>query len=153
MESINDGKLRASSSPLLSASFIVGNSCRPINDFFMYCKSRISDPFACLPLGLIVKNCTEDAFKNIQASPCSKLFTQFWHCLDYNSQMFIYCRSEEGLFYKCLKENDSKYKKALWKGDGPDHEDGIKDDGEFPEEGNIWYKWHVYNYKYRYPKE
>jgi NADH dehydrogenase (ubiquinone) 1 alpha subcomplex subunit 8 len=153
-QNFNEGLLPFSSSPLFAASFLIGNNCRYFNDFFMYCKSKSTDPFLCLPLGILVKSCVKNQFEIIKQSSCHKLFTNFWHCLDYNSQMLMYCRPEEEIFYECIKESGLKgHKKELWKGTGPSHEAGIKDEDYYPEKNKIWYKWHVYNYKYKYPKE
>jgi hypothetical protein len=68
--------------------------------------------------------------------------------------MLMYCRPEEELFYKCIGKSGLRgHHKRLWRGTGPSHSAGIKDEGNFPEKDRFWYKWHVYNYKYKYPKE
>lgn len=158
MEKINtddaDGLLQASSVPLSAASFVIGSACSPINDFFMFCKTKCPDPFYCLPLGLAVKQCVRNVLHRLQTSPCAPEFINFWHCLDYNSQMLMYCREEETKFYECLGKAQnglSDLKKQLWRGDSALHPAGLKEPGDFPEKDNFWYKWHVYNYKYKYP--
>lgn len=146
-----EGLLQASSAPLAAASFVIEDACSPINDFFMLCKAKCPDPFSCLPLGLAVKQCVRRVLQRIEASPCAPQFVDFWHCLDYNSQMLMYCREEEEKFYQCAAQNGLG-KKRLWRGDSALHPAGFKEPGEFPEKDNFWYKWHVYNYKYQYPK-
>ena len=149
------GILPISSAPLNAASFIIGNSCRPINDFFMYCKAHNSNPTVCLPLGIAVHRCANQVLDRIRSSPCAKAFTNFWRCLDYNSQIYFYCRTEETLFYQCTQSPGSRiadFKKGLWYGDGPNHPAGTKPEEEYPEINRLSYKWHVYNYKYQYPK-
>lgn len=143
-----------SSAPLAAAAFAIESGCTPINDFFMHCKATCPDPFTCLPLGLAVKQCIRHVLRRIQDSPCAPEFINFWHCLDYNSQMLMYCREEEGKFYACLGQPQNgltDLRKRLWRGDCASHPAGLKEEGQFPEKGNFWYRWHVYNYKYDYP--
>jgi hypothetical protein len=152
-ENIADGTLRVSSAPLTAASFLIGDACWPVNDFFMYCKRQSRDPSSCLPLGLLVRNCVRHVFSRIERSQCMEEFSQFWRCLDHNSLMQIYCRVEETRFYECARQSGSGLSdlhKGLWRGSSHDHPAGVKDEGNFPEQGSFWYRYHVWRYKRPY---
>jgi hypothetical protein len=149
------GILQISSAPLMAASFLIADGCHSINDFFMYCKRQCPDPSSCLPLGIAVRDCAEHIFNRLAKSNCREEFGEFWRCLDFNSHMPIYCREEEMKFYECLHAPSSgieDLKKGLWRGDCYDHPAGLKSDDAYPERGRFWYRYHVWNYKRKYPE-
>jgi NADH dehydrogenase (ubiquinone) 1 alpha subcomplex subunit 8 len=53
-------ELGATSAPLKSASFFIGQYCKDYNDDFMLCKKDNSDPKECLKEGRKVTRCAID---------------------------------------------------------------------------------------------
>lgn len=140
----DDNTFRATSAPLLVASFLIEQKCKEANDKFMSCRHRHEDPSQCLIHATAVLDCVSHLFTVLRQSSCQRLYERFWRCLDINNQDHIYCRPEEFDFYACTKEHLGVGKR-LWKADRP--EKGFKEEGERPELGNWRFAWHVWSHK------
>lgn len=49
--------VKASSAVLQAASFLIGEECAQVNDMFMACKRKHSDPVQCAEAGMSVSLC------------------------------------------------------------------------------------------------
>lgn len=144
-------KVKASSAPLLAASFLFESLCKSINDKFMLCKSQHeNNPVPCAEWAQAVLSCTNHTLMELgRRARCKDLFESFWRCLDYNNQDFIYCREEEKNFSKCT-EQEMGVGRRLWQGRGP--EEGWKEPLEKrPEEDSWSFQHHVWWYKNKPP--
>ena len=98
---------KATSAPLLAASFLIGKECLMLNDFYVNCrneavkaKTNISN---CFHIGRQLEQCIDLTFDKIRTS-CQKCFERYWRCLDLNNHNQIFCRDEEHTFDACLQE-------------------------------------------------
>lgn len=57
----------ATSAPLKSASFFIGQYCKDYNDDFMLCKTENNDPEHCLKEGRKVTRCAIDLYGSLRS--------------------------------------------------------------------------------------
>lgn len=92
----------ATSAPLLSASFFIGDRCKPYNDDFMLCKDEHNGgEIDCLKEGRRVTRCAISVLKDINKH-CFDEFKLHYECLEQNNQYFSRCRASEGVLSKCV---------------------------------------------------
>ncbi|GAA5998081.1 coiled-coil-helix-coiled-coil-helix domain-containing protein [Rhodotorula paludigena] len=96
-------ELGTTSAPLKSASFFIGEYCKPYNEDFMLCKAENRDPAHCLQEGRKVTRCAQDLIAKVR-STCLKEFDAHWQCLERNNQEFYLCRKEEKVYNGCVFE-------------------------------------------------
>ncbi|CAI5755533.1 unnamed protein product [Candida verbasci] len=95
----------ATSAPLLSASYYIGDKCKPFNDDFMQCKNENNGgELNCLKEGRRVTRCAISVLKDINKY-CFDEFKLHYDCLEQNNQYFNRCRSSEHLLSKCVLTN------------------------------------------------
>lgn len=101
----------ATSAPLLSASFFIGDRCKPYNDDFMMCKDeKNGGTLDCLKEGRRVTRCAISVLKDINKH-CFDEFKLHYDCLEQNNQYFSRCRASEGVLSKCVFDNLKLVKK------------------------------------------
>ncbi|KAL0085249.1 NDUFA8, NADH-ubiquinone oxidoreductase complex I 19kd subunit [Phycomyces blakesleeanus] len=93
----------ATSAPLKSASFFIGQYCREYNDDFMLCKNENNDPAHCLKEGRKVTRCAIDLITKLREN-CGKEFDAHWQCLENHNQELFNCRKPERTFNTCVFE-------------------------------------------------
>ncbi|KAG1042458.1 hypothetical protein G6F43_011905 [Rhizopus delemar] len=93
----------ATSAPLKSASFFIGQYCKDYNDDFMLCKSENNNPEHCLKEGRKVTRCAIDLIAKLNEN-CGKEFQAHWQCLENNNQELGACRKPEAVFNTCVFE-------------------------------------------------
>ncbi|KAF7732157.1 hypothetical protein EC973_006412 [Apophysomyces ossiformis] len=93
----------ATSAPLKSASFFIGQYCKDYNDDFMLCKNENNNPEHCLKEGRKVTRCAIDLIQKLREN-CGKEFEQHWQCLEKHNQEFSGCRKPEREFNTCVFE-------------------------------------------------
>ncbi|KAK0533371.1 ndufa8, NADH-ubiquinone oxidoreductase complex I 19kd subunit [Tilletia horrida] len=91
----------ATSAPLKSASFFIGEACKAYNEDFMLCKNENADPAHCLKEGRRVTRCAQDLIRKLSDS-CGKQWEQHWQCLENNNQEFYKCRKPERSLNQCV---------------------------------------------------
>lgn len=93
----------ATTAPLISASFFIGDRCRPYNDDFMLCHKQANGngTVNCLKEGRRVTRCASSVIKDIN-SECSDEFRLHWRCLSMNNLELKNCRKAETLLSKCV---------------------------------------------------
>ncbi|KAI9477798.1 MAG: hypothetical protein EXX96DRAFT_226543 [Benjaminiella poitrasii] len=104
-------ELGATSAPLKSASFFIGQYCKEYNDDFMLCKSENNDPKQCLKEGRKVTRCAIDLITKLREN-CGKEFEAHWQCLEKNNQELYACRAPERTFNTCVFEKLGLEKKV-----------------------------------------
>ena len=60
----NPEEINATSAPLQSAAFALGEYCRSASDAYMLCKKDASDPSACTSQGTKVTQCAFDLYQH-----------------------------------------------------------------------------------------
>ncbi|KAI5950829.1 NdufA8 [Candida jiufengensis] len=101
----------ATSAPLLSASYYIGDRCKPYNDDFMLCKDEHNGgTIDCLKEGRRVTRCAISVLKDLNKY-CFDEFKLHYDCLEQNNQYFSRCRSSEKLLGKCVFDNLKLVKK------------------------------------------
>ncbi|KAG8796869.1 hypothetical protein FRC19_004240 [Serendipita sp. 401] len=93
-------EIGATSAPLKSASFFIGEKCREFNEDFMLCKSQ-KRPDQCLLEGRRVTRCAADLLEKMRAA-CAQEFETHWKCLENNNQEFYLCRKQERPLNACM---------------------------------------------------
>ncbi|CEJ02202.1 hypothetical protein G6F70_002989 [Rhizopus microsporus] len=93
----------ATSAPLKSASFFIGQYCKDYNDDFMLCKNENNNPEHCLKEGRKVTRCAIDLITKLREN-CGKEFEAHWKCLDNKNQEFYACRKPERALNACVFE-------------------------------------------------
>ena len=62
--SLNDesepSEVKATSAVLVAASFWIDSECKSVNDMFMACKRKSTDPAECAEAGLAVTHCVNN---------------------------------------------------------------------------------------------
>ncbi|KXN71091.1 NADH dehydrogenase, alpha subcomplex, subunit 8 [Conidiobolus coronatus NRRL 28638] len=91
----------ATSAPLLSASFFLGEYCRPYFEDFMLSKAENPDPAHSLKEGRKVTRCATDFLAKLKEK-CGDEYEAHWKCLDVNNHEFYYCRPVEKKFNSCV---------------------------------------------------
>ncbi|GFZ43805.1 NADH-ubiquinone oxidoreductase 20.8 kDa subunit [Saitozyma sp. JCM 24511] len=94
-------ELGATSAPLKSASFFIGQHCKDVNEDFMLCKAENRDPAHCLKEGRKVTRCAAEVIGKIRES-CLAEFDAHWQCLEKNNQYFQACRKPERALNQCV---------------------------------------------------
>ncbi|KAF6051448.1 hypothetical protein FOB58_001508 [Candida parapsilosis] len=101
----------ATSAPLLSASYYIGDRCKPYNDDFMLCKDEHNGgTIDCLKEGRRVTRCVISVLKDLNKY-CFDEFKLHYECLEQNNQYFSRCRASEGVLSKCVFDNLKLVKK------------------------------------------
>ncbi|KAG2215955.1 hypothetical protein INT45_004089 [Circinella minor] len=93
----------ATSAPLKSASFFIGQYCKAYNEDFMLCKAENNDPEHCLKEGRKVTRCAIDLITKLREN-CGKEFDAHWQCLENHNQELYACRKPERTFNTCVFE-------------------------------------------------
>jgi len=123
-------EIGATSAPLLSASFFIGDRCRAYNDDYMKCKEEAKGrgEFECLKEGRKVTRCAASVYvcpfsrwmrnsemrradavirsyslKDINTH-CLKQFNAHWECLENNNHHLWECRRQEMELNNCVFE-------------------------------------------------
>jgi len=96
-------ELGATSAPLKSAAFFIGEYCKEYNEDFMLCKNENRNPEHCLKEGRRVTRCATDLIAKMREN-CLQSFDQHWKCLEQNNQEYYACRKEERTLNQCMFE-------------------------------------------------
>ncbi|KAG9259011.1 uncharacterized protein F5Z01DRAFT_669745 [Emericellopsis atlantica] len=98
-------EIGATSAPLLSASFFIGNRCQDYNDDYMQCKNENPGrgEFDCMKEGRRVTRCASSVIDDLNKS-CLEQFTNHWKCLDNHNQQLWQCRPFEWKLNRCAFE-------------------------------------------------
>ncbi|KAI5450068.1 ndufa8, NADH-ubiquinone oxidoreductase complex I 19kd subunit [Naganishia albida] len=96
-------EIGATSAPLKSASFAIGEYCKEVNEDFMLCKQESRDPAHCLKEGRKVTRCAQELIRKIRDN-CNAEFEKHWQCLEKNNQYFQACRTQETALNSCLAD-------------------------------------------------
>ncbi|GAQ10718.1 NADH-ubiquinone oxidoreductase 20.8 kDa subunit [Aspergillus lentulus] len=111
-------EIGATSAPLLSASYFIGDRCKAFNDDFMKCKAEANGrgEMECLKEGRKVTRCAASVsrsesnrgtswyrIKDINTH-CLKQFNAHWECLENNNQNLWECRKPEMALNSCVFE-------------------------------------------------
>ncbi|KAI5787136.1 hypothetical protein EDC01DRAFT_660717 [Geopyxis carbonaria] len=93
----------ASSAPLASAAFFIGDRCKAFNEDYMLCKHEAKGrgELECLKEGRRVTRCAASVIADINKH-CLAEFRTHWKCLDNNNHELWHCRAEEKPFNKCV---------------------------------------------------
>ncbi|PKI85424.1 hypothetical protein MVES_000692 [Malassezia vespertilionis] len=94
-------ELGASSAPLKSISYFLGDYCKEYTEDFMLCKNENRDPEHCLKEGRRVTRCAQDLVKKL-GEKCGKEWDEHWKCLELNNQEYMPCRKYERPLNKCV---------------------------------------------------
>ncbi|ODV82150.1 NADH dehydrogenase, alpha subcomplex, subunit 8 [Suhomyces tanzawaensis NRRL Y-17324] len=102
----------ATSAPLLSAAYYIGDKCKPYNDDFMLCKDeKNGGTLDCLKEGRRVTRCAISALQDINKH-CFDEFKLHYECLEQENHRLGHCRSSESIFRKCMFTN-LKFEKKI----------------------------------------
>ncbi|KAI5852252.1 hypothetical protein BZA05DRAFT_397331 [Tricharina praecox] len=95
----------ASSAPLTSAAFFIGDKCRPYNEDYMLCKAEAQGrgELDCLKEGRRVTRCAASVIADINKH-CLSEFRTHWQCLQNNNMELWHCRNQEKPFNACVFE-------------------------------------------------
>lgn len=85
------------SAVLMSAWTQIATKCSSQNKTFMACKASDADPAACLRQGDEVSGCVLSVLKDLN-SKCKNEFNAYAKCMDYYSNDFESCRTEQKNF-------------------------------------------------------
>ncbi|KAL1955787.1 hypothetical protein VTO42DRAFT_8107 [Malbranchea cinnamomea] len=98
-------EIGASSAPLMSASYFIGDRCRAYNDDYMKCKAEASGrgELECLREGRKVTRCAASVLKDINEN-CLEQFRAHWECLEQNNHQMWHCRRPENALNTCVFE-------------------------------------------------
>ncbi|KAM5442367.1 ndufa8, NADH-ubiquinone oxidoreductase complex I 19kd subunit [Microsporum ferrugineum] len=98
-------EIGATSAPLMSASYFIGDRCRAFNDDYMKCKAEAGGrgELDCLREGRKVTRCAASVIKDINTH-CMQQFKAHWECLEQNNQQLWYCRKNESQLNSCVFE-------------------------------------------------
>ncbi|GME87725.1 hypothetical protein B5S28_g1518 [[Candida] boidinii] len=96
-------EIGATTAPLMSAAFFIGERCRGYNDDFMLCQKEANGngPVDCLKEGRRVTRCAASVLKDLNAN-CAEEFKLHYQCLNYGNMEYKNCRKAEGLLNKCV---------------------------------------------------
>ncbi|EJU06551.1 hypothetical protein DACRYDRAFT_19658 [Dacryopinax primogenitus] len=93
-------ELGATSGPLKSAAYFIGDRCKEFNEDFMLCKNESRAPEHCLQEGRKVTRCAQEVLTNLRAA-CAAEFETHWQCLEQNNHYYYKCRREERPLNTC----------------------------------------------------
>ncbi|RPB26338.1 NADH-ubiquinone oxidoreductase 20.8 kDa subunit [Terfezia boudieri ATCC MYA-4762] len=93
----------ATSAPLMSASFFIGDRCSAYSDDYMLCKheSGGKGEIDCLKEGRRVTRCAVSVLDDLNKH-CLAEFRAHWSCLDNNNQQMWHCRTQEKPLNDCV---------------------------------------------------
>lgn len=96
-------EIGATTGPLLSASFFIGDRCKDFNDDFMLCQKEngTNGTVNCLKEGRKVTRCAASVLADLNAH-CKKEFEMHYKCLNYSNMEFKNCRKAEHLLNDCV---------------------------------------------------
>ncbi|KAK2750343.1 hypothetical protein FQN57_003823 [Myotisia sp. PD_48] len=96
-------EIGASSAPLMSASYFIGDRCKAYNDDYMKCKEEAKGrgELDCLKEGRKVTRCAASVLKDINTH-CLKQFREHWECLEQNNHQLWNCRRPEKYLNECV---------------------------------------------------
>lgn len=95
-------EIGATSAPLKSAAFFIGDRCGAYNDDFMLCKEQSkSGEVECLKEGRRVTRCASSVIADLNKN-CAESFRLHWQCLDNNNHELFKCRKAETLLNNCV---------------------------------------------------
>ncbi|CAP92351.1 hypothetical protein N7519_011513 [Penicillium mononematosum] len=93
----------ATSAPLMSAAYFIGDRCKAFNDDFMKCKDEANGrgEIDCLKEGRKVTRCAASVIKDINTH-CLDQFKAHWECLENNNHQLWECRRAEMQLNNCV---------------------------------------------------
>ncbi|KAL4790818.1 hypothetical protein BDV19DRAFT_318304 [Aspergillus venezuelensis] len=96
-------EIGATSAPLTSAAYFIGDRCKAFNDDYMKCKdeSKGRGEIECLKEGRKVTRCAASVLKDINTH-CLQVFNAHWECLENNNHRLWECRKFEMDLNKCV---------------------------------------------------
>ncbi|KAE8352342.1 hypothetical protein BDV28DRAFT_135306 [Aspergillus coremiiformis] len=96
-------EIGATSAPLTSVAYFIGDRCKAFNDDFMKCRAESNGrgEIECLKEGRKVTRCAASVLKDVNTH-CLKEFTAHWECLENNNHRLWECRKNEMLLNKCV---------------------------------------------------
>ncbi|KAL4738004.1 hypothetical protein BDV11DRAFT_216317 [Aspergillus similis] len=96
-------EIGATSAPLTSAAYFIGDRCKAFNDDYMKCKEEANGrgEIECLREGRKVTRCAASVIKDINTH-CLKQFNTHWECLENNNHRLWECRKQEMDLNKCV---------------------------------------------------
>lgn len=102
----------ATSAPLLSAAYFIGDRCKAYNDDFMMCKDeKNGGTVDCLKEGRRVTRCAVLVLKDLNKY-CFDEFKLHYGCLEQENHRLGSCRQTEKIFNKCVFANLKLQKKV-----------------------------------------
>ncbi|RMJ21152.1 Nadh-ubiquinone oxidoreductase [Aspergillus sp. HF37] len=98
-------EIGATSAPLMSASYFIGDRCGAFNDDYMKCKAEANGKgeLECLKEGRKVTRCAASVIQDINTN-CLDQFNAHWECLENNNQRLFECRAPEMKLNNCVFE-------------------------------------------------
>ncbi|KAI9044997.1 coiled-coil-helix-coiled-coil-helix domain-containing protein [Aspergillus affinis] len=96
-------EIGATSAPLTSAAYFIGDRCKAYNDDFMKCKMEANGKgeTECLKEGRKVTRCAASVIKDINTH-CLKQFSAHWECLEQHNHHLWDCRKAEQDLNSCV---------------------------------------------------
>ncbi|PYH88949.1 NADH-ubiquinone oxidoreductase 20.8 kDa subunit [Aspergillus ellipticus CBS 707.79] len=96
-------EIGATSAPLYSAAYFIGDRCQAYNDDFMKCKAESNGrgELECLKEGRKVTRCAASVIKDINTH-CLSQFTAHWECLENWNHRLWECRKAEKELNACV---------------------------------------------------
>ncbi|KAG7008558.1 NADH-ubiquinone oxidoreductase 20.8 kda subunit [Physcia stellaris] len=96
-------EIGASSAPLLSASYFIGDRCKAFNDDYMVCKTQAHGrgEIECMKEGRKATRCAASVLSDINKN-CLEQFRAHWECLDNNNHQLWNCRTQEWKLNGCV---------------------------------------------------
>jgi NADH dehydrogenase (ubiquinone) 1 alpha subcomplex subunit 8 len=128
-------EIGATSAPLMSASFFIGDRCKAYNDDYMKCKAEANGrgELDCLQEGRKVTRCAASVYVLIRISllsyerprltdcrikdintHCLKQFNAHWECLENNNHHMFECRKPEMELNNCVFEKLVRTPRYFW---------------------------------------
>ncbi|KAG7882414.1 hypothetical protein KL905_000092 [Ogataea polymorpha] len=99
-------EIGATTGPLVSASFFIGDRCKEYNDDFMKChqENGKNGTINCLTEGRRVTRCAASVIRDLNTH-CKKEFELHFQCLNYSNMELKNCRKAEWLLNNCVFKN------------------------------------------------
>ncbi|PGG99897.1 hypothetical protein AJ79_08379 [Helicocarpus griseus UAMH5409] len=96
-------EIGATSAPLMSASYFIGDRCRAFNDDYMKCKTEANGKgeLECLREGRKVTRCAASVLKDVNTH-CFDQFKAHWECLEQSNHRLWQCRKPEVQLNACV---------------------------------------------------
>ncbi|ODV83843.1 hypothetical protein CANARDRAFT_202267 [[Candida] arabinofermentans NRRL YB-2248] len=93
----------ATTGPLISASFFIGDRCKDYNDDFMQCHAEngTNGAINCLKEGRRVTRCASSVIRDLNTH-CKDEFKLHYECLNYSNMDLKNCRKAEHLLNNCV---------------------------------------------------